>query len=440
MRKWVCSVIIMMIFCLPECKQHRENLQQFSSRDISHVISYMTDLMIHDITNPPLAARFFSYTCLAGYEIASQNDRSLKKMSGVLNGYPELRKPDSITNYDNQLAALLAMMETAKKLQPSGKLFDNYEQRFLDSCRQAGYADDVVENSKNYAQAISKQVLSYAKADGYNKISNLPRYTPLDKEGYWYPTPPAYIAAVEPYFKTVRSFTLDSSSQFKPRPPVPFSKSKNAAFYKMMQDNYKEIINQSEEHKEIAAFWDCNPFAVQDNGHLMIGLKKISPGAHWLGITGIACEKAKKNFSDAMQIYTLVSVSLMDAFICCWDEKYRSNRIRPETAIRKYIDPTWYPLLQTPPFPEYTSGHSTISAASSVILTYYLGPSFSFRDSVEDKYGLQPRSFTSFQQAADEAAISRFYGGIHYMDANTNGKEQGRLVGEWVLRKMLKNP
>ena len=128
----------------------------------------------------------------------------------------------------------------------------------------------------------------------------------------------------------------------------------------------------------------------------------------------------------------------MDAFICCWDEKYRSNRIRPETAIRKYIDATWDPLLQTPPFPEYTSGHSTISAASSVILTYYIGNNFSFRDSIEDRYGLKPRTFTSFQQAADEAAISRFYGGIHYMDANINGKEQGRRVGEWVLHKILR--
>ncbi|HMH32969.1 MAG TPA: vanadium-dependent haloperoxidase [Puia sp.] len=400
----------------------------------------MTDLMVHDITNPPLAARFFSYACLAGYEVISQNDNITRQMQGVLNGYPDLSKPDSIAGYSYQLAALLAMIETAKKIQPSGKLFDRYEEKFLDSLRQAGCPEDVIGNSKKYALAISKQILSYAKADGYNKISNLPRYTPLDKEGCWYPTPPAYIGAVEPYFKIVRPFTLDSSSQFKPRPPVTFAKDKNSAFYKMMQENYKETFNQPQQHKEIAGFWDCNPFAVQDNGHLLVGLKKISPGAHWLGITGIACEKAKKSFSETMQIYTLVSITLMDAFICCWDEKYRSNRIRPETAIRKYIDATWNPLLQTPPFPEYTSGHSTISAASSVILTYYIGNNFSFRDSVEDRYGLQPRTFTSFRQAADEAAISRFYGGIHFMDANINGKEQGRRVGEWVLHKILKKP
>ena len=141
-----------------------------------------------------------------------------------------------------------------------------------------------------------------------------------------------------------------------------------------MEKNYRESL--PDEHKAIAAFWDCNPFAVQDNGHLLVALKKISPGAHWLGIAGIAAEKTKKGFNESMQVYTLVAVGLMDAFICCWDEKYRSNRVRPETAIRKFIDPTWTPLLQTPPFPEYLSGHSVISATSATILTVCLATGF----------------------------------------------------------------
>ena len=166
--------------------------------------------------------------------------------------------------------------------------------------------------------------------------------------------------------------------------------------------------------------------------------KKISPGAHWLGITGIVCDKAKKSFDESMLIYTTVSIGLMDAFMSCWDEKFRSNRIRPETAIRKYIDPNWQPLLQTPPFPEYVSGHSTISAASATILTHYLGDNFSFTDSVEVSYGLPARTFSSFRQAADEAGISRFYGGIHFMDAIEHGSIQGQKVGEWVLQRFNK--
>jgi hypothetical protein len=429
-------LIILIIMCGMGCKQQPGKQPSFIGNDISQVITQMTDIMIHDITNPPLAARFFSYACLSGYEVIAQNDTAFRSMHGVLNGYPDLKRPDSIQHYAVQLSALLAMMETAKKMQPSGKMMDQYEQRFLDSCRQAGYDDEVIDGSLRYASAISKKILAYAKADNYNKISNYPRYTPVEKEGCWFPTAPAYMAAVEPYFRTVRPFVLDSCSQFLCPPPVEFSKDTNAAFYKMMLLNYKESAQLPEEHRAIAAFWDCNPFAVEDDGHLMLGLKKISPGAHWLGITGIACEKAKKSFSATMQVYTVVAIGLTDAFISCWDEKFRSNRIRPETAIRKYIDPNWQPLLQTPPFPEYLSGHSVVSGASAVILSHYFGDNFAYTDSVEVSYGLPPRSFPSFQAAAKEAAISRFYGGIHFMDAIDNGLIQGQKVGERVIEKV----
>lgn len=415
------------------CRNGSKDLS-LSNKDISDVISVMTDIMVHDVTNPPLAARFFSYACLAGYEVVSQNNPKFKSMQGVLNDYPVLQKPDTIKGYLPNLSAVLAMMETAKKIQPSGTLLEAYEKRVLDSCAKAGVSEETINQSKDYAIAVSKKILAYAKVDKYNKISNYPRYTPSNVEGAWYPTPPAFIAAIEPYFKTVRPFTLDSCAQFIPPPPVAFSREKNSAFYKQMLLNYNERL--ADNHSTIAAFWDCNPFAVQDNGHLLVGLKKISPGAHWLGITGIACKKENKSFEETMLIYTTVSVGLMDAFICCWDEKYRSNRIRPETAIRKYIDATWAPLIQTPPFPEYLSGHSVVSASSATILTHFFGNKFNYLDTIENKYGLKPRSFNSFQEAAIEAGLSRFYGGIHFMDAIDNGRKQGLKVGDWVLSKL----
>lgn len=321
-------------------------------------------------------------------------------------------------------------------MQPSGVLLDKYESKFIDSCRGIGFTDDVIEGSKKYALAISKKILAYAKSDHYNQISNLARYTPLKGDGNWYPTPPAFMGAVEPNFNTVRPFTLDSAAMFKPEPPVAYDGTKGSAFYSLAEAVYKEGKAASADHVAIASFWDCNPFAVQNEGHLMFGVKKISPGAHWLGITGIACIQAKMNFPQTLKIYTIVSVGLMDAFICCWDEKYRSNRVRPETAIRRLIDPTWEPLLQTPPFPEYLSGHSVASASSSVILTHFFGDHFSYTDSVEVSYGLPARKFASFKEAANEAAISRFYGGIHFMDAITNGLQQGTKTGEQVLQKI----
>jgi len=411
-----------------------------TSSDITKVINQMTDIMVHDVTNPPLAARFFSYTCLAGYEIVAQNDKNAKSMHGVLNDYPLIKKPAYARGYAYQLSALIAMMETAGKLQPSGSLLLKYEQSFLDSCRNIGFTDEVIDSSKHYAQAISKQILAYVKKDKYNRISNYTRYTPLGTPGSWDPTPPAYMAPVEPYFNTIRSFTLDSNAQFKLARPIPFSTDKRSVFYKYMLMSYKlGGSSLTEEQRTIAGFWDCNPFAVQDNGHMLIGLKKISPGAHWLGITGIVCKQTKTGFSKALEIHTMVSIGLMDSFICCWDEKYRSNRIRPETAIRKYIDPNWRPLLQTPPFPEYLSGHSCISSTSAVILTAYFGDHLHYTDNVEQRYGLAPRSFNSFKQAANEAGMSRFWGGIHFEDAIENGMIQGTRVGNWVLIKVKGN-
>jgi PAP2 superfamily len=427
-------ILVLLLFIIHSCKNKENKTPILEAKEIQNVIQHMTDIMVHDITNPPLAARFFSYACLSGYEIVAQNDTAFHSMKGRLNDYPSIEKPTISGDYSYPLAAILAMLETAKKMQPSGKLLDDFETKYLDSCKNIGFSKQIIDNSLKYAQTISQQILTYAKADKYNKISNFPRYTPRNTEGSWFPTPPAYMAPVEPYFNTIRSFTLDSAGQFKPKPPVAFSADKKSEFYRLMQAVYAEKLPQ--EHQEIAAFWDCNPFALQDNGHLLVGMKKISPGAHWMGVAGIACDAQKTSFNKTLQIHTVLAMGLMDGFLCCWDEKYRSNRIRPESAIRKYIDPNWKPFLQTPPFPEYLSGHSTISATSAVILSHFFGENFNYDDTVEERFGLKARSFKSFKKAAEEAGISRFYGGIHFMDAIKNGQKQGELIGAHVVKKI----
>jgi PAP2 superfamily len=419
------------------CKQHSAKPPQLNSSDVTKTINQMTGIMVHDVTNPPLAARFYAYACLAGYEVVAENDKKFKNMQGVLNAYPAIVKSKTADGYSSQLSAVIAIIEVAKKMQPSGTLLDKYEQHFIDSCKKAGFDDETIDSSKSYALAISKQILAYAKADKYNRISNYTRYTPNGKPGSWDPTSPTYMSPVEPYFNTIRPLTLDSSSQFLPGKPIPFSTDKGSAFYKVMMMNYKASgKNLTAEQHAVAGFWDCNPFAVQNDGHMLIGLKKISPGAHWMGITGIACNKTHTDFDKTMEIHTVVAIGLMDSFICCWDDKYRTNRIRPETAIRKYIDAKWQPLLQTPPFPEYISGHSVVSETSAVILTHYFGDNFHYTDNIEESFGITPRSFNSFNQAAKEAAISRFWGGIHFMDAIDNGVIQGTRVGNWVLKKI----
>jgi hypothetical protein len=411
-------------------------IKPLTEHAVARVVNQMTAVMVHDVTNPPLASRFYAYACLAGYEVLAENDPSVRPMRTVLNNYPRITKPAGITKFDTYFTAVLAIYKTAERLQPSGYLLKKNEEHFIDSCRSLGFSEETIGSSVEYAKYICQAVFTYAKSDGYNRISNFRRYTPTEKSGSWEPTPPAYMSPVEPYFHTIRPFTLDSASQFFVADPVPFSIRKTSVFYRLMLENYKKgagDLTQSE--KDIADFWDCNPFAVQATGHMLIGLKKISPGAHWMGIASMACLKKKVGFVKAMEVFTVLSVGLTDGFINCWHSKYKTDRIRPETAIRKYLNQRWQPYLQTPPFPEYLSGHSVISGASAVILSHFFGDYFCYTDNVELPYGVPARSFKSFDEAAREAAMSRFYGGIHFSDAVVNGSLQGNKVGSWVVRK-----
>ena len=234
---------------------------------------------------------------------------------------------------------------------------------------------------------------------------------------------------------------LDSAAQFKPKNHPKFSLEPGSAFYKELKEVYdisEEITASGDksEEVEIAQYWDCNPYVSVTRGHLMFATKKITPGAHWMGIAKIACKQADADLNKTIYAYTKTSIALFDGFINCWAEKYRSNLVRPETLINKHIDENWEPILQTPPFPEYTSGHSVVSNAAATVLTDVFGDEFAFLDDTEMAYGLPARSFASFDAAAKEAAISRMYGGIHYRAAVENGIDQGKSVGGLVIEKL----
>ncbi|HEY9195813.1 MAG TPA: vanadium-dependent haloperoxidase, partial [Mucilaginibacter sp.] len=179
-------------------------------------------------------------------------------------------------------------------------------------------------------------------------------------------------------------------------------------------------------------------FAITTSGHMAIGYKKISPGGHWMHIAGLVTKQAGLDFDHSTEVIALEGLTLMDAFISCWEEKFTSNRLRPETYINRYMDVKWQPVLQTPPFPEYTSGHAVISNASAELLTYLLGDNFAYTDNTEIPFGSSQRDFKSFREAAAEASISRFYGGIHYMQSIQNGNVQGQNVGKGIIAKIKK--
>ncbi len=391
----------------------------------------VTKVMVHDIINPPAAARYYAYSNLGALMVFDQDAAS------SLNGF-DYTVPQANADVNLELAARYTLLEIASRLLPSGSQLDDYQEELIPSLKKKLKINGrSIKASLAFANELADIVVDYSRTDGYSKLTSLIGYTPKVGEGFWYPTPPAYIEAVEPHWTTIRPFFLDSSTQFAPSPPVEFDMDKDSPFYKeQLMGVYEAVKNRTKEQEEIAKFWDCNPFEVKVSGHTMIGIKKITPGGHWMGITGIACEKVGLDLAETVRAHALVALTLHDAFVSCWDEKYRSERIRPETVINQHLDRTWRPVLQTPPFPEYTSGHSVASAASSVMLTSLFGDNFSFVDDTEVFFGLPERSFNSFEEAANEAAISRLYGGIHYIDACEIGVEQGRAIGEFIVGKI----
>lgn len=417
----------------PKADAPRMDLQLFADN-----VFHLSEVMLHDVTNPPAASRFYAYSVLGAYETALLAGYKMKDINPLFNVVPNLRAPKMPRSFNLSFSANYAMLEVGRQIMPSGYLLEENQTYLVTWFKEKRALNDrdIAQNIR-FANEVAGQVLAYAKTDGYGKLSTYTQYTPSKGDGRWYPTPPEYFGAIEPKWETIRPFFLESPDQFSPKPPNSFSKDSSSAFFREMQEVYHTVNDISEDRRLIANFWDCNPFAVTYSGHMAIGLKKISPGGHWMGIAGIACVKAGIPLDSAIFIHTLVAITLHDAFISCWKEKYLSDRIRPETVINKMVDPSWRPILQTPPFPEYTSGHSVASASAAVILTYLLGDDFSFVDSTEVYFGLPERHFNSFYEASDEAAISRLYGGIHFRDACEQGVIQGKKVGRHVLRSIF---
>ena len=392
--------------------------------------------MVNDVTSPVAAARYYAYINLAANETLAVFDKQQPHFSGFVRGFSSVSAGDSvIKKSDQQLAVILAVYKSAARLLPSGNLLLRNVDSLQRIAKKRGMGAEKISATIKLVDQLIKQVLGYAYDDGFVKLSSFRRFTPITGDEYWQPTAPGFMAAIEPYWNSLRTFILDSCSQFAGKPPHKYSTDTSSIFYKELKEVWELGKNLSPEQSAIAMFWDCNPFALQQIGHVEFGLKKISPGGHWMGITGIACKKRKLSLPGTVYAHTIVSIGIADAMISCWNDKYKYNRVRPVTAIKRLIDRNWSPLLQTPPFPEYTSGHSVISTTASIILTYLFGDHFSFLDDTEVEFGLAPRKFNSFMMASNEAAISRLYGGIHFRDAIENGIKEGELIGKFVITR-----
>lgn len=397
----------------------------------------LTQVIIYDVFTPPVSSRIYVYASLASYEAIRHANSGTTSITDKLHGFAPMPQPEAGKQYDYTLAATKAFFTSVRKMVFSVDSLNKYENSVYNRYKQQ-LDKETYERSVLFGEAVGKQVLARAMNDGYIKSRGKPKYLGANEPGKWQPTPPDYLDGVEWCWNTMLPLVLDSASQCKPPAPPTYSTDTASIFFREAKEAYTIGKNLTEEQKTIAIYWDDNPFVIEHSGHMMFGNKKITPGGHWMGIAAIAAKQSKVDAVVAARGFALTSVALYDAFIACWDEKYRSSVVRPVTVINELIDKNWIPFLQTPPFPEYTSGHSTITAAAAEVLAAIYGKNYAFLDTSDLAYIGMQRQFNSFEEAAAEASISRVYGGIHYRNSVDQGAVAGKKVGQLIIEKVIK--
>jgi len=393
----------------------------------------LTKVITHDIFSPPVASRIYLYATAAAYETSIIGQQKFRSLHHSIPSFPVINiTPEE--KIDINVAVIQAFFKAANKFVFSEQMLNDSLESIMLSFNNLDKS--LIKRSAAFGHRVADSILAWSEGDNYRNTRKLRRHTLAKGNQNWIPTPPGYLSAIEPYWGKIRTIAMDSAAEFRPEPPIQFSMDKNSEFFREAEYVYHAIDSSSAEKKAIANFWDCNPFFISTNGHMNYAIKKMSPGGHWILITGTAAANAKLDLTATAAAYCMTAIALYDGFISCWEEKFRSNVIRPETFINSYIDESWRPLLQTPPFPEYSSGHSVISTAAATVLTSFFGNNFAFTDSSEIEYGAGIRHFTSFFNAADEASVSRIYGGIHYRPAIINGQVQGKKIGRKILDKI----
>ena len=396
----------------------------------------LTDIIITDIFSPPVASRVYVYPLLAAYEAGKFSKADATSITAQLKGFEAMPAPESGKKYNYTVAAIKALCTTSKKVIFSTKEMDAFEAKTLEELK-GGMSDEDFNNSVSFGESVADVVIKSLNSDNYKETRGMERFeVKANIAGRWVPTLPDYADGVEPHWAKMKTMLLDTCAQFRPIAPPPYSEDKNSPFWKALVEVYDISKTVVEERENIMIFWDDNPFVSRSKGHLMFQDKKMTPGGHWLAICQSFLKDRKVGFYDSLKAYTMTSLALYEGFISCWDAKYHYAFVRPETVISAKLDKQWHPLLVTPPFPSYTSGHSTVSAAAAEVLTALFGDNQAYTDETEKEYGLPVRSFKSFREAALEASISRVYAGIHYRFDCEIGNLQGKKVGQLVVKKI----
>ena len=388
------------------------------------------DLVRHTATySPPVASRAFAYLGVIAYEATASGRNDLKTLAGQLNGLGPLpgRQPGEV--YDEAVVLDAALSAATERFFGNTGPTGQRAMRALDAKLSPGVArslpHDVADRSGTYGRTLAEAVSAWADADNTGPIVNMGfslTYTPNPSPGHWRPTSTIaqQQAPLLPDWGRARPFAMSTRASCDLPPPLPYSAEKDSAFYREAIEVRDTSAHLTDEQKAIARFWSDDP------------MLSTTPPGHWIQIAFEALDGEGTPIDRKVDLLARLSVAMADAFISCWTTKYEFDLIRPITYIRANIDPAFTPILITPPFPEYPSGHSTQSAAAAEVLTQFFGDNYAFEDAAHVRDGLPPRKFASFRAAAEEAAISRLYGGIHFRTAIERGLGQGRCVAAYA--------
>lgn len=385
--------------------------------------------------SPPVVSRAFAYSGITLYEAVAPGMEDHQSLAGQVNGLGELPQPIAGVEYDWRVVANTALYEIVHYMyfntseENFAKMETLYEQ--WHTTLEAEVEPAVMEASLTQGRVVANAILVWSLSDGgyQGQLTNFDEtYVPVTGEGLWVSTPRPNgdpLPALQPYWGDNRTFVINKDDECLLEPPPEYSEEEGTVFYQEALEVYETVNNLTEEQNEIALFWADDPGAT------------ATPPGHSTSITNQVLRQENATLEEAAVAYAAIGISQADAFILGWYYKYHYNLIRPITYIQNVIDPSWNtpeisdPVV-TPPFPEYPSGHSVQSGAAAQVLTDLFGDNYVFTDHTHDALGFEPRTFESFYAFADEAAISRLYGGIHFRAAIELGVDNGKCIGEVV--------
>jgi hypothetical protein len=437
MKKFLLGAVL--VVSISSCKNSHEYKNYLHNPALFSTTVHELNTVVMGNNFPPMvASRNYAYAAIAAYEVVAAGfPAQYHSLGEQLNGLAKIKSLPVTADTDIELAALLAYIKVGEAVTfPEGSM-KLYKDSILEVARDKGLPSSVEKNSIAFADSIGMQIIRWSKKDNYLQTRTAERYTVMDVPGRWVPTPPLYASAAEPHWQEIRPLVIDSAGIFQPEAPPVFNiTDTKSKYYEEVAAIKTAVDSLTPDQRHMAEFWDDNPFKMNVTGHVMYGSKKFSPPGHWMSVVGIAAQQAKADYNTTVYAVTKTAIALFDGFIECWYVKYKYNTARPETVINKYIDINWRPYLQTPAFPEYTCGHSTISSAAAEALTSVFGDNFSYTDSTEIEFGIPNRSFRSFRHAAEENNWARFYGGLHFHNSCVVSTEIGRKVGSLIVDRL----